>query len=129
MYVWPDNPKTWIIGDGYFNNPYWDPNYMGEMTDGYYMNTDVGYLRFIYYFGLVGLSIFSIMILYAGSMCLKRFKENQLLILILILIHFIVWFKVATDCFFILGVFIALSYIRDYEDNRSEKENQVKALK
>ena len=68
-------------------------------------------------------------ILYAGSMCLKRFKDNRLLILILILIHFIVWFKVATDCFFILGVFIALSYIRDYEDNRSEKENQVKALK
>lgn len=129
MYVWPDNPKTWIIGDGYFNNPYWDPNYMGEMTDGYYMNTDVGYLRFIYYFGLVGLSIFSIMILYAGNMCLKRFKDNWLLILILILIHFIVWLKVATDCFFILGVFIAMSYIRDYEDKPSEKGNQVKALK
>ncbi|GGE23842.1 O-antigen polymerase [Sphingobacterium cellulitidis] len=44
MYVWPEELSTWIIGDGRFINP-----------DGsYYMHTDVGYLRLIYYFGLVG---------------------------------------------------------------------------
>jgi len=47
MFVWPDNFKTWLIGDALFNDEH-----------GYYMGTDVGYLRLIYYFGLVGLSVF-----------------------------------------------------------------------
>lgn len=59
MYVFPDNLKTWIIGDGYFSNPYnTDPFYIGTRSRGYYMGTDVGYLRFIFYFGLIGLSAF-----------------------------------------------------------------------
>lgn len=50
MYVFPDNLKTWIIGDGYFNGPEdSDPYYTGEIWDiGYYKGTDVGYLRFIF---------------------------------------------------------------------------------
>lgn len=54
MYVFPDNVKTWIIGDGYFANPITtDPYYTGEMRTAYYMGTDVGYLRFIFYFGTI----------------------------------------------------------------------------
>lgn len=117
MYVFPDNMKTWIIGDGYFNNPYRDPNYIGDITDGYYMNTDVGYLRFIFYFGIIGLSIFTSFILYAGYLCIKRFPGNTLLFCMLVLIHFFVWFKVSTDCFFILGLFIAMAYVREYQSN------------
>lgn len=122
MYVFPDNPKTWIIGDGYFNNPYGDPNFIGERTEGYYMDTDVGYLRFIFYFGLLGLGIFSAMILYAGSICLTRFPNHMILIVSLLLIHFIVWFKVSTDCFFILGALIALAYVRDF--SKTEEPSQ-----
>ena len=114
MYVFPDNAKTWIIGDGYFNNPYSDPNFLGEVTGGYYMDTDVGYLRFIFYFGVVGLVIFAAMILYAGKICRMRYPKEWLLFYILVLINFIIWFKVATDCFFILGMFIAMAYVRDY---------------
>lgn len=113
MYVLPDNQKTWIIGDGYFNNPDRDPNYIGDITEGYYKNTDVGYLRFIYYFGIIGLIFFSIMILYAAYMCSKRNPGNLALFAVLLLLNFIVWFKVATDCFFILAVFIALAYVRE----------------
>lgn len=113
MYVFPDNPKTWIVGDGYFVNPSWDPNYLGEITAGYYKDTDVGYLRFIFYCGLIGLGFFSAMIIYAGNICRIRFPDNDVLFLLLVLTHFIVWLKVATDCFFILGVFIAMSYVRD----------------
>lgn len=49
MFVWPNNLKTWAIGDGL-----WDIN------DGmnYYMDTDVGYSRLIFYFGLAGLFSF-----------------------------------------------------------------------
>lgn len=117
MYVFPDNPKTWIIGDGYFVNPSGDPNYVGDIPNGYYMDTDVGYLRFIFYFGLVGLALFSFMILYAGHICLERFPNNNLLFIALVLTHFIVWLKVSTDCFFILGLFIAMSYVRDFPDS------------
>lgn len=120
MYVFPDNLKTWIIGDGYFVNPSRDPNYVGRITAGYYMNTDVGYLRFIFYFGLIGLSFFSLMIIYAGDVCRRRFPGNELLFLLLVLEHFIVWLKVATDCFFILGLFIAMAYVRDFQSNTEE---------
>lgn len=121
MYIWPDNLKTWLIGDGYFSNPAGDLNYLGDLTEGYYMNTDVGYLRFIYYFGLLGLSFFSFMILFAGKICRMRFPENNWLFVIFTLLNFIIWFKVSTDCFFILAVFIAMGYVRsldiEYEKN------------
>ena len=125
MYVFPDNTKTWIIGDGYFSNPYADPNFLGEITEGYYMNTDVGYLRFIFYFGVIGLIIFSIMIWYAGKICRQKFPEDILLFLILTALNYIIWLKVATDCFFILGVFIALAYVRDYMDQPDEIPEEV----
>lgn len=47
MYKWPDQLKTYIIGDGYYTDPY-DANY-------YYKGIDVGYIRLIYYFGVIGL--------------------------------------------------------------------------
>ena len=125
MYVFPDNAKTWIIGDGYFNNPDTDPNFLGEITEGYYMNTDVGYLRLIFYFGIIGLAIFSWMILYAGKMCRKSFPDERLLMSIFVLLNFIIWFKVATDCFFILGVFIALAYVRDYMDKKEDETEMI----
>lgn len=42
----PNNIKTLILGDGYYQNP--------RDSTLYYMNTDVGYLRLIFYFGLIG---------------------------------------------------------------------------
>lgn len=41
--ILPQNVYTWLIGDGHLT-----------YGDGYYMNTDVGYLRAIFCFGLVG---------------------------------------------------------------------------
>lgn len=45
--IYPNNFKTWVIGDGYYAKPF-DPT-------GYYMDTDVGYARLIFYFGIIGL--------------------------------------------------------------------------
>lgn len=54
MWKLPQNPVTWIFGDGLFFYP-----------DGsYYMYTDVGYLRIIYCIGLVGLIVLIINQLY-----------------------------------------------------------------
>ena len=40
--VWPEELRTWIIGDGYFANSRYDPNYLGNATDqGFYMGKPV----------------------------------------------------------------------------------------
>lgn len=49
MLVWPDSFKTWMIGDGL-----WDLE--GGMK--YYMSTDVGYSRMLFYFGILGMLSF-----------------------------------------------------------------------
>lgn len=117
MYVFPDNLKTWIIGDGYFENPrHTDPYFIGEMTGGYYMGTDVGYLRFIFYFGLLGLITFSAFIIKAASICADSFKSYRAMFYLLAVVNFIVWFKVATDIFIIFAPFLCLSALNDNQD-------------
>ena len=108
MIVFPDNLKTWIIGDGYFGNPKGDPNYLGEITGGYYMGTDIGYLRLIFYMGLTGLFAFSLFMCKAAQMCIERFKGYRMMILLLLSVHFIVWLKVSTDCFLIFALLLCI---------------------
>lgn len=121
MYVFPENPETWLIGDGYFMVQGDDPYYMGEAMDGYYMGTDVGYLRFIFYFGLLGLVLYSCFIIYAGRVCNRLLPGNMLLFIVLTSMTFIIWFKVATDCFFVLCLFICLGYVK----NNMEKVKEI----
>ncbi len=117
MYVWPDNPKTWAIGDGYFDSPSsTNPYYTGEYTKGYYMNSDVGYVRFIFYFGLLGLVMFSIFMFCVTMVCRKKLPRWKSLFLLLLAVHFIVWAKVATDTFLFFALFLCL----DKEDVSEE---------
>lgn len=110
MIVFPATLKTWIIGDGYFNNPInTDPHFTGEIVGGYYMGTDIGYLRFIFYCGLVGLIAFSAFICKAVNICIRRFPEKKNLLILLLVLNFIVWFKVSTDIFLIFSLFLIVS--------------------
>jgi hypothetical protein len=52
MFIWPEQLKTYIIGDGLFASP--------TNPIEFYKGTDIGYLRLIYYFGIPGLIIFLI---------------------------------------------------------------------
>lgn len=100
MYVYPESLKTWIIGDGYFDNP---------SGHGFYMDTDVGYLRFIFYCGLSGLTVFILFFIYLTiSMCLN-FKKYTHLFLLLFLFLLINWLKVSTDMFIIYALFLSIS--------------------
>lgn len=108
MIVFPDNFKTWIIGDGYFDNPQADPYYIGEVTGGYYMGTDIGYLRLIFYMGLMGFLAFSAFMCKAAQMAMKRFKGYRMMILLLLAVHFIVWLKVSSDCFVIFALLLCI---------------------
>lgn len=109
MYVFPDNLKTWIIGDGYMENPRNDPYYTGEIIGGYYMGTDVGYLRFIFYFGLLGLLSFIYYFIDITKNCMKMFPTQKLLFLLFLAVNMIGWFKVSTDVFLVFAPFLLIS--------------------
>lgn len=121
MYVFPDNLKTWLIGDGYFNNPYGlDPYYTGFNWHGFYMQTDVGYLRFIYYFGLVGLAAFVAFMCKMGKDCMGRFSTYRSMFFMILLLNFIIWFKVSTDIFLVFALFICVN-----ETKKKDEETMV----
>lgn len=123
MIVFPDNIKTWIMGDGYFINPYdTDPYYVGEFIGGYYMGTDIGYLRFIFYFGLIGLIAFSYFFIVVARECIKIMPEHKTLILFILLLGFIIWLKVATDVFLVFALLLCAGYMKDEETPQIESE-------
>ena len=110
MYVFPDNFKTWVVGDGYFDNPYYsDAYYLGPRWGGYYMATDVGYLRFIFYFGIIGIVLFMTFFCKVTQCCIQRLKDYKALCLMFLAINFIVWFKVSTDIFLVFALFLCLN--------------------
>jgi hypothetical protein len=53
LYVFPTSLKTYLIGDGHFADP--------NNPSLYYMHTDVGFLRLIFYFGIIGITVYAIM--------------------------------------------------------------------
>ena len=115
MIVFPDNLKTWIVGDGYMVNPNMtDPYYTGEYHNaGYYQLTDIGYLRFIFYSGLIGLAAMALFIWKAGRISMLKFKDQQTLFWLLLAVNYVVWFKVSTDIFLALALFLVI----DKEEN------------
>ena len=116
MYVFPENLKTWVIGDGYIENPiHTDPYYTGEVIGGFYMGTDVGYLRFIFYFGLLGLFAFIYFFITLTSNSIKKFPSQGVLFLLFLAVNLIGWFKVSTDIFLVFAPFLLIS----------KEENQV----
>lgn len=120
MIVWPDNTKTWLIGDGYINNPAdnsldtFDPYYVGKIFGGYYMGTDIGYLRYIFYFGIIGLSAFSLFFIRVCCICIHRFELFKWMFLMALAINFIQWFKVSTDLFVVFAPFLCISAKENY---------------
>lgn len=120
MFVFPDSFKTWIIGDGYIENPYdLDPHYIGPKWGGYYMGTDVGYLRFIFYFGVIGLGIFCGYFIKLGQILMNRFKREYLIFLVLISLNFVFWIKVSTDIFVFYALFLMIG------EQENDDYNQV----
>ena len=123
MIVIPEETRTWIIGDGYFDNQRNDINYLGDATEeGFYMNTDIGYLRFIFYFGLIGLVAISLVMIYAAYLSADSFPEYKTLFWLVCLANFVIWLKVSTDLFLFFCLFICASIIRDTIQEEDEEE-------
>ena len=87
MWVWPTDPRGWVIGYGLFDN--------------WYFSTDIGFCRFTLYCGLVGMGIFSLFFIVNGLSLYYQFDKMAVLPLFLIVLTFVIWIKVSTDIFFI----------------------------
>ena len=110
MYVLPDNARTWLIGDGYMENPYdLDPYYIGEKWRGFYHGTDVGYLRFIYYAGIFCMLMFILYMMKVAQVCMQRFKDYALLFFALLVLNYLVWLKVSSDLFPVFAIFLCIT--------------------
>lgn len=124
MIVFPDNVQTWLIGDGYIENPtYRDPYYVGPHYGGYYKGTDIGYLRFIFYFGVIGLFTFILYFYKVAQVCRRRFPHYATMFWLILAINMVVWLKVSTDIFLVFAIFLCVSkeeneaYEKQYEDS------------
>lgn len=91
MWRWPTDLKTWIIGKADFS-------FKGT-------GTDIGYCRFIFYNGIIGLSIFSLFFIYNGLYFISINKSRKIFFLSLIALSFIIWIKIPTDLFIIYALF------------------------
>ena len=113
MIVFPETFKTWIIGDGYAANPVAlpenDPYYIGENYHGYYKGTDIGYLRYIFYFGLVGLAAFIAYFCRVTNVCISRFSRQRMMFFLILAVNMIGWLKVSTDIFLVFALFLCIS--------------------
>ena len=117
MVEFPESLKTWVIGDGYFINPKSDLNYLGHTTElGYYMGTDIGYLRFIFYFGIIGLLCMMGVVISSSLYCSRHYPQERWVFILALCVALIVWIKVSTDIFLFFALFIAASkfQVRDY---------------
>lgn len=123
MIVFPDTLKTWLIGDGYGANPAGDPYYIGPDYHGFYKGTDIGYLRFLFYFGIFGAIALITLVCHAANMCIKRFPSYKTMFLLILAVNLIVWFKVSTDIFMVFALFLCIpsedneAYEKQYEDS------------
>ena len=114
MVVFPETLHTWIIGDGYFMNSRYDVNYLGDATEeGFYMGTDVGYLRFIFYFGIIGLIPMMGVVIYSAVVCMRHFREEAWLFVLALLVGLIVWLKVSTDVFLFFALFLSAAALKE----------------
>ncbi len=110
MIKWPDNEKTWIIGDGYMLDPVRiEPELKAFHARGevFYMGTDAGYCRFIFYFGIVGLTIMSILFFVSTAAGMGNHPDYKFALFCILVVNMIVWIKVTTDVYAILAIFLA----------------------
>ena len=91
------------------------------MHGGYYMNTDIGYLRFIFYAGIIGLLAMATFIWKSGRISMQKFQNQQMLFWLLLAVNYTVWLKVSTDIFLALAHFLVIG-----KEENDEYEERIK---
>lgn len=118
MWFIPDF-KTFLIGDGYYTSP---------LTSGYYMATDVGFLRPMLFFGSFYTLVYYLIPIISAYEISKRNIESKLLAFMLILSLFIFEIKGEVVLLFtpiILIIFVA-NNLTIYDDIKKYQNNDDK---
>lgn len=109
MVVFPESLHTWVIGDGYMLSPATtDPFYVGDYYAGFYKSTDIGYLRFIFYFGVIGLVLFAAFFHTTAITLAKAHPEYYWMFVLLLILNYIIWVKVSTDIFVVFALYLCI---------------------
>ena len=108
--VVPDNVKTWLIGDGYY-----------KASNGvqYYKNIDVGFLRSIFSFGIVGLSVFIFLNIFVIYKISKEYMSAKTKFLIFIC-FMLLMIKGLANIFPYLMLVYTLSLINKNRSNNND---------
>jgi len=104
MYIFPHNIVTWLIGDGFFMDP----------SGIYYKGTDIGYIRVLFYFGMIGLILYYFSMFYFVHV-VKYYYHNKYIkyLIVFILIQTIVMnFKGYINADFYLGLFFVFGIFK-----------------
>jgi len=110
MYIFPNNLKTWLIGDGL-----WD----STTGLGYYMNTDIGYCRMLFYFGVIGLfSFFLYQYVAVRSVWMKNKEIDRMFFLVFFVYSLVLNLKGITDLFVLIALFYFCSKKRVVKCNK-----------
>ena len=113
MWVWPTDTKTWIIGSGFF----------GSRAEGNYNYfSDIGYCRFVSYSGLIGITVFGLYFIYNAVYFSIRYPRYRYIFLLMIVVTFVVWAKVATDIFQLYALFYAFTDEEELYASLDEEE-------
>ena len=93
----------------------------GRARPGYYMQTDIGYLRYIYYFGTIGLLCMVGVFIYIAAACFRVLKNDRILFLLLLLVNLAGWLKVSSDIIMVFAPFLILAFMTENEELENEE--------
>lgn len=106
MIVLPNEIKTYLIGDGFYIDP---------VNKTYYMRTDIGYLRLLYYFGIPGLLLYLFFQTYMLKLSFNFKNKFKIFYVACIFYLLILNLKGFTDLVFLTVLF-------SYDVNKSKNE-------
>ncbi|KQT33880.1 hypothetical protein ASG22_17420 [Chryseobacterium sp. Leaf405] len=112
MLIFPSNLKSLLIGDGQF---YYD-------NGSFYMHTDIGYSRLVYYYGIFGILVYFSIHFYILFYNIKRFNNDKGLKLLLWSLTFLLLignFKGLLDVNWIIFIFYWLALYKIKIENEN----------
>ena len=112
MWVWPQDTQTWVIGSGLFLSKSGDFTYF----------SDIGYCRFIFYSGLIGFTVFGLYFVYNAIYFAIRYPRYRYIFLLMIVVTFVIWSKVATDIFQLYALFYVFTDEEELYASLDEEE-------
>lgn len=116
----PNEFSTWLIGDGLWTYP---------NSGLYYKDTDVGYFRLIFYFGIIGTIAYMCFQYYSVKLAITKVPNLKNILNLIFIFSVILNFKGFADIFGYCAIFYFCKKTKNYYDkNRTPKEIIIKHI-